>query len=52
MTINEARKELSLPEIEGGDKLIIPYTNINNNTIGGNNNDNQQINNEDKTVDK
>ena len=51
MTINEARKELSLPEIEGGDKLIIPYTNINNNTIG-NNNDNQQVINEDKTDDK
>lgn len=40
MTVNEARKVLELPQVEGGDKLIIAYTDINQNTI--NNKDNEQ----------
>lgn len=31
--VNEARRELGLQEIEGGDQHIIPYTNISQNTI-------------------
>lgn len=34
MTVNEARHELGLPYVEGADKLTIPYTNIEDNTIG------------------
>lgn len=30
---NEARKELGYDEIEGGDKLVVPFTNIEDNTI-------------------
>lgn len=37
ITVNEARKHLGLNPIEGGDTLQIPYTNINDNIIGGNN---------------
>lgn len=33
MSINEARQQLGLNEVEGCDDLIIPYTNIDNNTI-------------------
>lgn len=35
ITINEARKQLGLNPIDGGDILSIPYTNIDQNTIGG-----------------
>lgn len=35
MTINEARHELGLPAKEGADDIIIPFTNVNSNTIGG-----------------
>ena len=33
ITINEARKVLGLSQVEDGDKLIIPYTDIESNTI-------------------
>lgn len=33
MSVNEARKILSLPSVDGGDALIIPYTSISDNTI-------------------
>lgn len=36
---NEARKELGYEEIEGGDKLIIPFTNIEDNTLKNNKDD-------------
>ena len=35
MTRNEARHELDLNAMEGCDELVIPYTNIADNTIGG-----------------
>ena len=35
ISINEARKMINLGEIEGGDKHIIAYTDINQNTIEG-----------------
>lgn len=38
MTIAEAREQLGLCEMEDTDKLIIPYTDISQNTIGENNN--------------
>lgn len=34
ITPNEAREQLSLNPIEGGDKIMIPYTDVNQNTIG------------------
>lgn len=34
MTVNEARHRLGLPYVDGGDALIVPYTNIQDNTIG------------------
>ena len=34
MSINEARHLLDLAPVDGGDDLIIPYTNIEDNTIG------------------
>ena len=34
MSRNEARKILDLPPVEGGDDLVVPYTNIKDNTIG------------------
>lgn len=36
MSVNEARKVLGLPQVDGGDKLIIAYTDINQNTINNN----------------
>lgn len=38
LCINEVRKELGYSEIEGGDKHIIPYTDINQNNINKDNN--------------
>ena len=32
--MNEARASLGLNPIDGGDKLIIPYTDLSQNTIG------------------
>lgn len=36
MTINEARKQLGLSEVEGYDDLIIPYTKVEDNTVTNN----------------
>ena len=33
MTANEARQQLGLPAIDGADSLIIPFTDVNQNTI-------------------
>lgn len=33
MTANEARQQLGLPSIDGADSLIIPFTDVNQNTI-------------------
>lgn len=42
MTINEARIALNLNPIDGGDDLIIPYTDISMNTIGGIDKENEE----------
>ena len=34
MSINEARASLGLNPIEGGDRLVIPFTDLSQNTIG------------------
>lgn len=34
MSVNEARHKLGLPNVDGADSLIIPFTNIKDNTIG------------------
>ena len=47
ITRNEARKELGFNPIEGGDILTVSYTDINQNTIGG-----EQENTESNTTDK
>lgn len=44
ITRNEARHQLGLNDIDGLDDIIIPYTNINNNTIGNNSDDEEKIN--------
>lgn len=36
LTINEARTALGYSQVEDGDKLFVPYTDIAQNTIGGN----------------
>lgn len=41
MSVNEARHKLGLPNIDGGDNLIIPYTNIADNTIGNTDKNNE-----------
>lgn len=46
MSINEARHALGLPPVDGADNLVIPYTDISQNTIGGT----QDENNEDKNI--
>ena len=38
LTINECRHQLGYTDVEGGDKNIIPFTDINQNTIQGQNN--------------
>ena len=35
ITTNEAREQLGLAPIKGGDSLLIPYTDVNQNTLGG-----------------
>ena len=35
ITPNEARNRLGLPPVDGGDALVIPFTKIKDNTIGG-----------------
>ena len=44
MTINEARHNLGLTPKEGADELMIPFTDLSQNTIGGQNNDNEEEN--------
>lgn len=34
MTVNEAREQLGLPRVENGDSLVIPYSDVSQNTIG------------------
>ena len=34
MSVNEARAKLGLLPVDGGDSLIIPFTKIEDNTIG------------------
>ena len=41
MSVNEARHKLGLPNVDGGDNLIIPYTNISDNTIGNTDKNNE-----------
>ena len=33
MTVNEAREQLGLPRVENGDSLVIPYSDVSQNTI-------------------
>lgn len=40
ISVNEARAELGLQKVEGGDKLIVAYSDVNQNTINGNNDNN------------
>ena len=42
LSINEVRKALGYQEIEGGDRHTIPYTDINQNDISGENNENKE----------
>lgn len=49
MTRNEARKQIGLNPVEGGDDLVVAYTDINQNKI---NQDNNQNKDEDKNTDK
>lgn len=44
MSINEARKVLGMPEIEGGDKHIIPFTDLNQNKVEGTDKNDKQTN--------
>ena len=39
LSINEARAQLGLPSIDGGDRIVIPFTDISQNTIGEAGND-------------
>ncbi len=41
MTINEARYVLDLNPVDGGDELVIPYTDIQQNTLNDKNNETQ-----------
>ena len=50
LCINEARNELGYSDIEGGDKHLIAYTDISQNTINSPKNDNTKE--EDKTENK
>ena len=43
MSINEARHKLGLPNVDGADDLIIPYTNIQDNTIGNTDDKNTDV---------
>ena len=45
ITPNEARKRLGLPPVDGGDALVIPFTKIEDNTIGGTGDTNEDKNN-------
>ena len=45
ITPNEGRKRLGLPPVDGGDALVIPFTKIEDNTIGGTGDANEDKNN-------
>ena len=45
ITPNEARKRLGLPPVDGGDALVIPFTKIEDNTIGNTGDANEDKNN-------
>lgn len=45
ITPNEARKRLGLPPVDGGDALVIPFTKIEDNTIGNTGDENEDKNN-------
>lgn len=42
LTINEARHNLGLPPVKGGDENIIPFTDLSQNTVGGNKNNDKK----------
>jgi hypothetical protein len=42
ITINEARHQLGLNPMDGGDELIIPFTNIDDNKINNKNTEDTQ----------
>lgn len=44
MTINEARHNLGFTPMEGGDELVIPFTDLSQNTVGGQNNNTDEEN--------
>ena len=44
LTINEARTALGYSQVDDGDKLFVPYTDIAQNTIGGNTETEQTLN--------
>lgn len=50
ITINESREVLGLKPVSGGDKLLIAYTDINQNTVNGSSNekDEEKVDEEDK----
>ena len=43
MTVNEARIKLGLPTKDGGDDLIMPFTNISQNKVNGSNNQGDNV---------
>ena len=43
ITPNEARKRLGLPPVDGGDALVIPFTKIEDNTIGNTGDEDKNI---------
>lgn len=45
LSVNEARKALGYPEVEGANDLIIPFTKIEDNKIGSSNNNDKNIDN-------
>lgn len=49
MSRNEVRLALGLPEIDGLDEIIIPYTNIANNTLTGDKNNDEKEDGEDNS---
>ena len=46
LTINEIRKELGYNPVEGADNLVLPYTDLSQNTINGDNKEENMTNNE------
>lgn len=50
LAINEARKELELAPIKGGDEHYLPYTDLAANKVGGENNSEDEIENQDEDI--